>query len=207
MSECTKPVSPKYFATPAILAITQLPKKSYIEGTLPKLKDMKKILFQESQQFSQLWLWALLGTMTLAVLWGIFQQAVLGKPFGDNPMPTPGLFVLLLLPLGILALFSYMRLITIIDDSGISIRFVPFDKRFIPWSDIDKAYVRTYSPLLEYGGWGIRFSLKGRSMAYNVSGNKGLQLELKDGRKVLIGTRKAEELEQVLKAVFREDLV
>ena len=45
----------------------------------------------------------------------------------------------------------------------------------------------TYSPLREYGGWGIRYGWNGK--AYNVSGNQGIQLELSEGRRVLIGTQ------------------
>ncbi len=43
---------------------------------------------------------------------------------------------------------------------------------------------------------GIRYGPKGT--AYNVSGKIGLQLELKNGKKILIGTRKPEEIENLL---------
>ncbi|MES2389410.1 MAG: hypothetical protein V4543_15515, partial [Bacteroidota bacterium] len=56
-----------------------------------------------------------------------------------------------------------------------------------------KAYIRTYSPMGEYGGWGIRYGIN-KGWLYNVSGNMGLQLELLDGKKVLIGTRKPDEI-------------
>ena len=39
----------------------------------------------------------------------------------------------------------------------------------------------------EYGGWGIRGGLRG-TKAYNVSGNRGVELMLADGRTVLIGS-------------------
>jgi hypothetical protein len=42
-----------------------------------------------------------------------------------------------------------------------------------------------------YGGWGIKRGIGG--LAYNVSGNQGLQLVLTDGRKILIGTQKPEQ--------------
>jgi hypothetical protein len=54
------------------------------------------------------------------------------------------------------------------------------------------AEVRTYSPLREYGGWGIRGPRKRR--AYNVSGDEGVQLVLVDGCVVLIGSQRANEL-------------
>ncbi len=44
----------------------------------------------------------------------------------------------------------------------------------------------------EYGGWGIRYGMKG--MAYNVSGNRGVQLEFETGKRLLIGSQRPEEL-------------
>jgi len=43
--------------------------------------------------------------------------------------------------------------------------------------------------------------LFGKGRALNMSGNMGLQLELKDGKKLLIGTQKFEELEQLLQKI------
>ena len=36
------------------------------------------------------------------------------------------------------------------------------------------------------------------ALAYNVKGKMGLQLVLKNGKKILIGTQKTEELKQIL---------
>jgi hypothetical protein len=57
---------------------------------------------------------------------------------------------------------------------------------------------RTYRPILEYGGWGIRYSPFGQGCAYNVSGNRGVQLELADGQRILIGSQRAEELARAI---------
>jgi hypothetical protein len=54
-----------------------------------------------------------------------------------------------------------------------------------------------YSPLREFGGWGIRFA-PGKKRAYSVSGNKGVELELSDGMHVLIGSQRPEELTQMI---------
>ena len=56
---------------------------------------------------------------------------------------------------------------------------------------------RTYRPILEYGGWGIRYTM-GRGWAYNVSGNQGVQLELASGKRILIGSQRAEELARAI---------
>jgi len=98
-------------------------------------------------------------------------------------------------------LFLLFKLETRIEKDGIYIRFFPFhlSPRKYSWDKIEKSYVRQYSPLREYGGWGIRFGLFGKGMAYNVSGDMGIQLVFKDGTKVLIGTNKPQEVEEILR--------
>jgi TATA-box binding protein (TBP) (component of TFIID and TFIIIB) len=53
--------------------------------------------------------------------------------------------------------------------------------------------------LLEYGGWGIKYGRKGK--AYNVSGNRGVQLVFKDGKQLLIGSQRAEELAEAISSI------
>ena len=57
--------------------------------------------------------------------------------------------------------------------------------------------VRRYSPILEYGGWGYRPGRK--KLALNVSGNQGLEIKFRNGRKLMIGTQKREDLERVIR--------
>jgi len=59
--------------------------------------------------------------------------------------------------------------------------------------------VRKYSPIGEYGGWGYRVAGKRSGVAYNISGNMGIQIELKNGKKILLGTRKPEEAKEALR--------
>ena len=105
----------------------------------------------------------------------------------------------ILLPL----LFWQMKLTTRISAEGIYVRFFPFHfkEKFFAWDTLSASYVRTYSPLMEYGGWGIKYSFKGNGLVYNTAGNVGLQLYFKEGDPVLIGTQKGEEIKQVLAAL------
>jgi len=105
------------------------------------------------------------------------------------------LLVPVIVVLLITLLFSVLRLDTEIREDGVYVRFFPLRINFrkYPWEDIEKIFVRKYRPLLEYGGWGIRFSLSGNGRALNVSGNKGIQLVLPNNAKLLIGTNKPEE--------------
>lgn len=100
--------------------------------------------------------------------------------------------------LGAVLLMICSRLDTRIDEQGIHVQFFPFmrQERNIAWENIKTIQVRKYSPIGEFGGWGYRGSKKNR--AYNVVGNQGLQLELNDGTRLLIGTQKAEELQNLL---------
>jgi hypothetical protein len=83
------------------------------------------------------------------------------------------------------------------------IRFRPFVHREIRFQDIRRCAARTYRPIREYGGWGIRAGRRGT--AYNVSGNRGVQLELANGKPVLIGSQRAEELAQAIQKGMEEE--
>jgi hypothetical protein len=58
--------------------------------------------------------------------------------------------------------------------------------------------VRKYNPLTEYGGWGYRTGFGKKSGAMNVKGNIGIQIELSNGKKLLLGTQKKTEANKVL---------
>lgn len=161
----------------------------------------KEILFSERQRFKQLWIWVVLLGINTISLYGIYQQIILGIPYGDNPMSDTGLIITSSITTALTLLFILLRLDTQITPEGIYIRFFPFDSKYkhYHWNDIAKAYIRKYSPIREYGGWGLRFlGLFGKGIAYNVSGNIGLQLELTNKKKILIGTNKPADLKEVL---------
>jgi hypothetical protein len=52
---------------------------------------------------------------------------------------------------------------------------------------------RSYNPVLEYGGWGIRGWWRGRTI-YSVRGTQCVEIELQSGRIVAIGSQRADEL-------------
>jgi len=159
---------------------------------------MTNALFQEKQRFNQKWLIALLAGIILFGFWGFTQQILLGKPFGDNPASNLGLILSTFLPLLIVAFIFALQLRTKIDKNGIVYQFWPVHRKeqIIKWEEVSCAYVRKYSPILEYGGWGFRHGRKGKAL--NTSGNMGLQIEFLNGKKLLIGTQKPDELERVL---------
>lgn len=164
--------------------------------------------FIERQYFRQIWLWLLLIGLNLLFIYGLVSQVMFGQPFGDKPMGNTGLSIVALSFLLFTVLFLLMRLDTEIKSDGIYYRFYPFQLSYkkISWDRISKLFVRQYSPLTEYGGWGIRIGFFGSGWAFNVSGNKGLQLIYDNNKKFLIGTQRPEEIEKVLKELGRLDV-
>ena len=170
------------------------------------------IIFREVQRFHQRWLWVLIIAWALWLIglfgYGMVQQLVFGKPWGDRPMSDTALTVVgtlaILFAIGIVALFASTRLITEVRTDGLYIRFVPFHLSFrrIPLEDLAGFEARRYRPIREYGGWGIRFGRRGR--AYNVSGNRGVRIDYANGRHILIGSQQADELAQAIGSILRK---
>jgi hypothetical protein len=164
------------------------------------------ILFREEQRFNQWWLWLLILEPTSMMWYGAIQQLIFDKPYGTNPTSDTGISILLVLFGILLPLFMYsLRLITEVRQDGLYVRFYPFHLSFrqYPYESINSYQVREYSPLKEYGGWGIRYGMKG--MAYNVSGNRGVQLEFKTGKRLLIGSQRPEELTSQMQIAIKNN--
>ncbi len=167
---------------------------------------MNTINFKEVQGFKIWWAWTAVAALSILFIYAIVQQVFLGKPFGDNPAPdfvlvlTGSLFLLLLFFL------SRIKLATRITDAGIFYRFSPFQfkETQIEWHDLKDAYIRQYNSLYEYGGWGIRQGPKKAGRALNTAGssNRGLQLQFNDGKLLLIGTQRPDEIESIIKEVI-----
>jgi hypothetical protein len=154
-----------------------------------ELPDDDELAFREVQSFDQIWLWALMGLELVVILIPLILTKQPWSAFLGMGMVMLLTFVFL----------GSLRLKTRIDDEGVHFRMSWFHMkdRTIPWDDIDQIYVRKYSPIMEYGGWGVRrFSRNGR--AYSVKGNYGIQIVKKDGKKILLGTQSPAEASRYL---------
>ncbi len=171
---------------------------------------MEKVLFSEEQRFTQKWIWLLIIGATLIsvvpTIYGIFSQEITGNPWGNKPTETSILVLILFIELvvmgGLILLFFKMRLIVEIKHDGIWFRYPPLLRKIqhIKKEDIERFEVRTYNPVPDYGGWGLKGSIKNK--AYNVSGNTGLQLYLKNGKRILFGTQQGHAIEYAMKKMM-----
>lgn len=101
------------------------------------------------------------------------------------------------IPGAVYSLFGQLR--TRITEAHIDIRwgYLEWIKKKIPHEDIEKAEAVTYSPLAEFGGWGIRAGTK-KKRAWTIRGNRALLLHLNDGTRFYLGSEKPERMLQWL---------
>ena len=156
-------------------------------------------IFHEEQQFRQIWVWLLILHSTAIVWYIAIQELVFHTPVGNNHASDTAILILWIL-FGILfpIFFHRLKLTTEVRQNGLYIRFSPLHLKFkkIPIDKETTHYMRTYKPITEYGGWGIKCGPKGK--VYNVSGNLGVQLEFKNKKRLLIGSQKPQQLDSAI---------
>jgi hypothetical protein len=158
---------------------------------------MENIIFREEQKFS-LWLrWLVYVSMGIGAVISVF---ALQKEFSGQSSPAVWEIILAVrvgigVPIATTALFLLLKLQTEVRPDGLYVRFFPFHIHFKRFGreELSEYYARQYKPIREYGGWGIKCSLR-NGKAYNVNGNWGVQLVLSNGKKLLIGSQKPDEL-------------
>ena len=153
------------------------------------------IWYEEHQKINQWWVW-------VVILLSIAITMVAVYPlFGTDDAWVA--YISISTVVGLAVWLASVTLRTRIGDQHIEVLYGRLFRRCFDRDDIVDAYVRTYQPLGEYGGWGVRWA-PGSSSAYTVSGNQGLQLKLRDGSRFLVGTQRPEELRERIEAWLAE---
>lgn len=160
-------------------------------------------LFTETQRFDQLWARAACVIIFTVCAYMMYQM---GSGWRESPAcarPPLIVFALVMLVLGLgMAVTTGMLLgsmTTVIDHQQVRVRMLFFTRSF-PLHAVTAFSPVTYSALGEYGGWGFKRKFGDRStMAYTTSGDRGVMLELSDGRKILVGSKQTEALEHALR--------
>jgi hypothetical protein len=165
------------------------------------MADMtQQVLFRERQRFTQFWLWVVV-VCVAALFWaGFISQVLLGDSFGHNPVSDVQLSVLFaLMGIGFPIFFYKMSLTTEVQPGELVVRFWPFHLRPVHVQlHTVRDYERIiYDPIREYGGWGIRWSSRGK--AYNISGTEGVRLHFYNQKPVLIGSQSPGELFEAIR--------
>lgn len=147
-----------------------------------------KPLFTEKQRFNQWWIWLLLVVSSIAPIIVLYREYINRSSFQNIRLSS---FIVLFL---VFLLLVILRLKTTITSKSIHLVYFPFVWKTIDLADIETMKVVNYGFV---GGWGIRFWTS-YGTVYNVRGNKGLHIKLKNGKQLVIGTQKTQELEKVV---------
>ena len=155
---------------------------------------MKELIFKEKQKFTQKWLCLILIILPLLI-------TISPIDLSSDPKLS---YLIILMSLSPMILFYFIELRVMLSNKGLQYQFFPFHLKSytIKLDEITSFEELTYSPIKDYGGWGIRYWFKGK--AYNVSGNKGVKIYLKNGKNILFGSKKSNELALVLEQIMKQ---
>lgn len=169
---------------------------------------MEKVLFKEEQRFTQWWLWLIMVCSLLAIVIPILNEwnSSTIKTNSESTLRLllyGGLAIIFVLVMMLVLLVSKLK--TKIRNDGLYVAFPPLRKKWklISANEIERFELRTYLAIKEYGGYGIKKRRK-YGQAYTVSGNVGLQLYFKNGKKLLIGTQKKQAIEYAMNKLMNE---
>lgn len=73
-------------------------------------------------------------------------------------------------------------------------------RKRIRYDDIVRTESVSYQPLVEFGGWGVRWGREGKK-AWTARGTQAVVLHLKDGTRLYVGSDTPRRLEERLRAV------
>ena len=116
-----------------------------------------------------------------------------GAPlYNETQSFSPWVVVLVLAVVVLVGGLLLMRLSTTVTPDAISVNYGFLYRTRVSLSDVARAEAVEYSPIREYGGWGIRGSSRRRAL--NARGNQGVLLTRSDGTTLLVGSQHPREL-------------
>jgi len=152
------------------------------------------VYFHEEQRF-EWYLTAMFCVPAVSVGYGLFRQYVTQRPLLSGALLWPAFAVAVVVAVWFLGL----KLVTEVRDDGLYVCFVwLWPERLIPWDQIRSVEIRTYRPIRDFGGYGVRWAARG--IVYHARGNRGARMVLASGERVLIGSQLPEELTRAIGA-------
>ena len=146
------------------------------------------VLFHEEQAFQQKHTAWVLAVPPAALLFVTLRQIVWHHPWGNPPASNGGLIFLTLLLVLVYVRLITVRLVTDLRSREIAVGLRGLWRpRKLPMDQVRSAKPVEYDPIHDFGGYGIRTGARGQ--AYTARGTRAVELEMLDGRKVLIGSQ------------------
>jgi hypothetical protein len=157
-----------------------------------------RILFEEEQRFRQPWLILVVLFVCAIVFTSVFLSLHTLMSSDQRTIRFIGMLAGIVASALVVIVLLVARLRVRVDNQALDISFRPFVHRRIRLSEIVQFEPRTYRPLIDAGGWGVHYSFTGKGWAYNVRGDRGVQIKLKSGAWLLIGSQKPDELAKAI---------
>jgi hypothetical protein len=175
---------------------------------------MNQVIYKEVQYIRQKYLiylvvFAALVPLIFFIIAIIFQIGF-GIEFGNQPMTNTSLVISgvfsLIFAILLLLFFKTSNLTIEVRTDGFYYKYFPFHIKFhqILKSDVKNVYLRKFSAIGEFGGWGIRFGFGIRGKGYIVSGNTGVQFILNNDKKILFSSENPEKMKIAIEKVFKK---
>ena len=135
--------------------------------------------------------------ITLAVTAFFIWVYLLALSEPPSPDSGPNLAITSIMALIVFILSSFITLQVVVDSNYLRIKFGfgIYHKKFLLRDIISVKTVRNRW----YYGWGVRVWFWPKMWIYNVSGFDAVEIELKGGKKVRIGTNEPKKLEQAIR--------
>lgn len=143
------------------------------------------IYFKEEQKLRELWLWLILAFATMASIGGML-LAFMNNAASDTALYIGLVAVILVQALVIIPLYISNFEIRV-NQEGVHYKWYPFHRSFrtIRRSELANYYVRNVPGLKR----GISF-VWGYGWAYNAAGGQGIQFELRNKKRIFLGSKK-----------------
>jgi len=151
--------------------------------------------FHEEQSFGPWLFWTLVAVVGIPV-------AFLAVESLFRPVPFVPSLIAIAIFIPIALVFFAARLVVDVTRDEIAVSFhLLWPTRHIPLASVERATAEWYNPLWDYGGWGVRYAFA-NGWSFNTGGHNGVLVRTTDGKRVMIGSRRAKELEvAIAKAV------
>ena len=162
-------------------------------------------MYQEYQTIRSWWVRIPILISSFFCIYICLQQILFKQSLTDNTIADIFVVVIIfIIGIGNPSFVHMVRLETKIENKKLTIKFWPFHFKPVIFRiiDIKKAEAITYNAIKDYGGWGIRYGFKGK--CYNVKGNLGVKVFLKNGSYILFGSQKYKELEKSLQKIIQQ---
>lgn len=138
-----------------------------------------------------MWVACLMGAAS--ALGPALRRLMEGGSLGPVLPALAGGVALLLVPLVARFLFGRLRVRVTRTSVHLSFGSTSLISKVIPFDEIRSMEAVDYSPLMEFGGWGIRYRWGGKR-AWTIRGSRALVLHLEDGKHLYVGSDNPEGL-------------